>query len=794
MAANHDDVLRQLADGGLVVDALEIGRLVRCRTADDRRGQRSGWYSLHEFTAESGETLIVGAYGDWRGGVTHKIRLDRKHSLTPDERAAIRKRMAAERRRAEAERKRRAEAAARTASRLWREQCGPVERHDYLERKQIGAHGARASRKGALVVPLCDVHGGIHGLEFILSRERNAQAIERLGRDKTFYPSGLAKRGRFYMEGAPRPGGVLLLAEGFATFASLREATGLPAACAFDAGNLEPVAEALAKHYRGLRILICADDDHTGKCRACGKFTPVAEDACAHCGKPHGKHNTGVAKASASALAVDGAWIAPVFAERRRGCTDWNDLACVEGLHVVRGQIEAMFAELGWDAPAAEVLARGAISGGAGSAAGADDPPCIHVDEAVRRYVIIRNVKDTMFDTVRCELLPRSCVLDYVTPDHAWRDWKTRPERRNAFIEQVGFDPAGEDPNIICNMWRGWPTTPSGEGSCERLLELLGYMCSAEDNPRDVYRWVIRWLAYPIQHPGAKMKSALVVHGPQGVGKNMLFEAVMAIYGEYGRIIGQAEIEEKFNDWVSRKLFLIANEIIARQELFHQKNKVKALITDDWVRVNPKNVAAHDERNHINLVFLSNELQPVVVEPDDRRFMVIWTPPKRSHAFYKAVLDEIRHGGIAALHRHLLDVDLGDFHPGAPPLYTRARGRLIELSKESPDRFADEWLDGALDWPANACALADLYTAYVRWCRAEGERFAYARNRFSARLAMRDGIDITKKPVMRTGGNPQVMRVVLPEGDEKPADQTWMSWLAGRVSDFRQKINDRDEF
>jgi len=59
---------------------------------------------------------------------------------------------------------------------------------------------------------------------------------------------------------------------------------------------------------------------------------------------------------------------------------------------------------------------------------------------------------------------------------------------------------------------------------------------------------------------------------------------------------------------------------------------------------------------------------------------------------------------------------------------------------------------------------------------------------------MRDGIDITKKPVMRTGGNPQVMRVVLPEGDEKPADQTWMSWLAGRVSDFRQKINDRDEF
>ena len=41
-------------------------------------------------------------------------------------------------------------------------------------------------------------------------------------------------------------------------------------------------------------------------------------------------------------------------------------------------------------------------------------------------------------------------------------------------------------------------------------------------------RWVLKWLAYPIQHPGAKMRTALVLHGPQGTGKNMFFEAIMA--------------------------------------------------------------------------------------------------------------------------------------------------------------------------------------------------------------------------------------------------------------------------
>ncbi|MBL7391299.1 primase-helicase family protein, partial [Escherichia coli] len=85
---------------------------------------------------------------------------------------------------------------------------------------------------------------------------------------------------------------------------------------------------------------------------------------------------------------------------------------------------------------------------------------------------------------------------------------------------------------------------------------------------------------------------------------------------------------DKFNDWASGKLFMIADEVVARQELFHIKNKLKALITGDCIRINPKNVAAHDERNHVNLVFLSNEKQPLVLEKDDRRFMVMWTPDK----------------------------------------------------------------------------------------------------------------------------------------------------------------------
>jgi hypothetical protein len=155
------------------------------------------------------------------------------------------------------------------------------------------------------------------------------------------------------------------------------------------------------------------------------------------------------------------------------------------------------------------------------------------------------------------------------------------------------------------------------------------------------------------------MRTALVFHGPQGTGKNLFFEAVMAIYGEYGRIVDQAAIEDKFNDWASRKLLMIADEVVARQELYHVKNKLKSFVTGEWIRINPKNVAAHTERNCMNLVFLSNERQPLVLEGDDRRHCVIWVPPKPEEEFFSAVNEEIDNGGVEALHHYLLTLDIG---------------------------------------------------------------------------------------------------------------------------------------
>jgi putative DNA primase/helicase len=214
------------------------------------------------------------------------------------------------------------------------------------------------------------------------------------------------------------------------------------------------------------------------------------------------------------------------------------------------------------------------------------------------------------------------------------------------------------------------------------------------------------------------------VHGPQGTGKSRFFEAVAKIYGEYGIVLNQGAIEDKFNsDWTSRKLFILADEIVARQDMYHLKNQLKAFITGDWVRVNPKNLAAYKERNHMNLVFLSNENQPVALENDDRRHCVIYTPQKLDESFYNEVSEEIDNGGVEALFHLLLNYDLGDFKPWTKPPATKAKMDLININRDSVDSFLIDWREGDLDLPFCPCRSAKLYQAYASWCRRTGERF-----------------------------------------------------------------------
>jgi putative DNA primase/helicase len=768
MAANYDDVLGQLRDAGLLVDTLEIGttRMVRCKVEGGGREKR-GWYMLHELQTPSGELLIVGSYGVWRGNDNSSSKIElrkRDKEFSQEQRDALKRRIAEDRKKAEAARKREADIAARRAEDIWAK-LAPTGESDYLANKGVAPHGLRFTPNGSAVLPLLDANGRLHGLQFLRTA---AQAKIARRPAKEFWPAGLIKKGHFHLIGAPD--WIVLVAEGYATAATLHEATGYPVAVAFDAGNLAPVSEALRKRYPKVRILICADDD------------------------AFSEGNPGVSAASAAALSVSGAYAVPRFADddARRAkhaanghkLTDYNDVHALEGLHVVRTQIEARLSELQWSRPAPKIAVNPTI-GGEGNAA---IVPFTSYDELLKRFALVYGQGGTVFDRQEHCLVTLSDMRDACVRKDVHRFWMEHPARDIVRVSEVGFDPGGDDPQVTCNLWAGWPTQPV-EGKCSKLLDLLWHMCSGESDAQRLYDWVLRWIAYPIQHPGAKMKTTLVLHGPQGTGKNMFFEALMGIYGQYGRIIDQSAIEDRFNDWASRKLFLIADEVIARSDLYHVKNKLKAFITGDRIRINPKNMAAYEEQNHVNVVFLSNETMPVVLDEDDRRHAVIWTPEKLDTAFYQEVIAEIRNGGVAALHHYLLNVPLGDFSNGSLPPKTAAKDELIGLGLDSPLRFTDEleagFIDGLLPRPAPS---REWYEAYKIWCHRDGVRAA-PMNKFLNAIERKRGI---QSPHKRYLINQQVLgpHSMLMLGKTDHGEVSERIFLGDETITFRAALND----
>ncbi len=203
---------------------------------------------------------------------------------------------------AEASKARRyAEARKRAAAMLKDSQAASAD-HPYLKTKGVQAHGLRESGD-KLIVPMRDAAGELHSL----------QTIDGAG-DK-LYLAGGRKRGCYFSIG--KPDGVLCIAEGYATGASVHEATGYAVAVAFDAGNLEPVARALRAKFPELRLILCADDD------------AVAEG------------NPGLAHATAAARAAGGLVAVPDFGpDRPEGATDFNDLTLHRGAGAVRKAVE----------------------------------------------------------------------------------------------------------------------------------------------------------------------------------------------------------------------------------------------------------------------------------------------------------------------------------------------------------------------------------------------------------------------------------------------------------------------
>jgi hypothetical protein len=122
---------------------------------------------------------------------------------------------------------------------------------------------------------------------------------------------------------------------------------------------------------------------------------------------------------------------------------------------------------------------------------------------------------------------------------HAWIAHKAR--RQYSGIE---FAPNGGREGYY-NLWRGFSVEPR-KGDCSKFLAHL------EDNVaqgnKEHYNWILGWFAQIVKEPQIKPGTAVVLRGPQGVGKTIVGQLFGSLFVDHYELVAEPRyVTGRFN-------------------------------------------------------------------------------------------------------------------------------------------------------------------------------------------------------------------------------------------------------
>jgi len=703
------------------------GKIHRYRVEGDKSGSVNGWYVLFV-----DGNLSAGSFGSWKNGNQTTWCSKSEQTLSPQERELWRRRQQEAQQLREAEllvvRKKVREKAAYLEGIA---QLAKAGEHPYLLVKQVKPYGVK-SLKNMLLVPLRNATGAITSVQFI--QEDGS---------KRFLTGGEIN-GSYFAIGNHQS--MLCICEGFATGASIFEATGFRVAVAFNAGNLAAVAKVMRGKFPDFTIIICADNDSSRE------------------------GNIGLIKAEGAAEQSESLVSIPTFLKHEvidgKVPTDFNDLHRLRGLEAVREAVEGAV-----DAPeqtvetvkpevkpakqvlkefealieasddfdfltdellgrlAAAELASPALQHLASLIAKKANVPKWSLMEVVNQYGDKGKTKKRGGDEGRVDelnlkhaMLPIGGRIVIMNRDYdpvmdrqlltfsAKTDFETRYCNRKVYHkgEEVGlgsywlnherraefdgmvFSPGQEQPGYL-NLWTGWGTEPKA-GSCQKYLDfVLDVICSGN---HDLFSYVIFWCAHLVQRPQELPETALVFRGREGIGKNTFVDALQAIVGNehFLALTSMGQITGRFSGHLANSLLVFCNESVWGGDKSAQ-GVLKSMITDKFQPIEYKGRDLVMVQSFRRMIFATNEAWAVPRGEDDRRYVItdVSDARKGDYAYFKEIRDEMSNGGVEALMKYLLDWNITDWHPRSIPAHLQING--WELKIRSGGSIVQWWFD-----------------------------------------------------------------------------------------------------
>lgn len=288
-------------------------------------------------------------------------------------------------------------------------------------------------------------------------------------------------------------------------------------------------------------------------------------------------------------------------------------------------------------------------------------------------------------------------------------EWRRSPETQASRLNGLDWVPAPKSQFIGSkfNTFRDLSIEPKpGVDTSEFFNHIKKNLCG---NNEEIYEYVINWYAHMFQEPTQRPLSAIAfLSESEGIGKGILTDTIARLLGGNRNVNSTLTSKDtaNFNTAVAGKLFLVWDESTFAGN-HEQADFMKRLTTEQYLRVEPKNMDAYQIQNYSRVNITSNSVDSAVSETiGGRRWLIVECPSiiDPSHSQYlkelasKIGLNEPKVPGIPGYLNSIMHEfktrDISKFDPAQIPKHSGAADSKLTNTyhKNSIYAFLCEWI------------------------------------------------------------------------------------------------------
>lgn len=250
---------------------------------------------------------------------------------------------------------------------------------------------------------------------------------------------------------------------------------------------------------------------------------------------------------------------------------------------------------------------------------------------------------------------------DFVTLNDYYYDYKSigfydAPRNYNSFIYNTNMKKIHKNFDELFNQ------VPE----LKILMEYITFNSEYDQIEQELrIEYIMKSIAYSVQHPGELKQKALILITPQGSGKTCLFNLLADVFIGYvlkDRSL-QMILDDSFRNYLMNKVIVCCEEIENNVNI----NKLKDFITQTSTQINLKNRDAISVPNTSFKLFATNNKQFDFINEQERRFVIFESDRFYGNEVdkpYSKLLDnqEYRNKCVDIIRNYLLTFDLGNFN------------------------------------------------------------------------------------------------------------------------------------